>query len=40
MVRGATSLRIPNPHESGIGAGLLSRLLKQAGVPREEWERL
>ena len=40
MVRGATSLRIPNPHESDIGAGLLSRILKQAGIQREEWERL
>lgn len=40
MVRGATSLRIPNPHQSDIGAGLLSRLLKQAGIQREEWESL
>jgi len=33
-------LRIPNPHESDIGAGLLSRILKQGGIEREEWERL
>jgi predicted RNA binding protein YcfA (HicA-like mRNA interferase family) len=40
MERGTTSLRIPNPHESDIGSGLLSRILKQAGIQREEWERL
>jgi predicted RNA binding protein YcfA (HicA-like mRNA interferase family) len=40
MVRGTTSLRIPNPHESDIGAGLLSRILKQAGIQRDDWERL
>ena len=39
MMRGTISLRVPNPHESDIGSGLLSRILKQACVPREEWER-
>jgi predicted RNA binding protein YcfA (HicA-like mRNA interferase family) len=28
---------IPHPHEGDIGVGLLSRLLRQAGVAREEW---
>jgi predicted RNA binding protein YcfA (HicA-like mRNA interferase family) len=28
---------IPNPHEGDIGVGLLSRLLRQAGVGRDEW---
>jgi hypothetical protein len=28
---------IPNPHEGDISVGLLARLLRQAGVSREEW---
>ena len=40
MVCGGTTLRIPNPHESDIGVGLLTRILKQAGVLRQDWERL
>ncbi len=31
---------IPNPHRGQISKGLLSRILRQAGVSREEWERL
>jgi len=40
MCRSQVSLRIPNPHVGDIGSGLLARILKQAGVQREEWERL
>ncbi|MBI4512278.1 MAG: type II toxin-antitoxin system HicA family toxin [Deltaproteobacteria bacterium] len=40
MVRGDVVLRIPNPHQGDIGRELLARLLRQAGVSREEWERL
>ena len=40
MVRGGVSLRVPNPHEGDIGVGLLSRLLNQGGISREEWDRL
>jgi predicted RNA binding protein YcfA (HicA-like mRNA interferase family) len=40
MMRGDVTLRIPNPHQGDIGTGLLLRLLKQAGVGRDEWERL
>ena len=39
MVRGTTVLTIPNPHKGDIGVGLLSIVLKQAGVSRAEWER-
>ena len=35
--RGEVTVIIPNPHEGDIGVGLLSRLLRQAGVSREEW---
>lgn len=37
MRRGNVTLIIPNPHEGDIGVGLLTRLLRQAGVSREEW---
>ncbi len=40
MVRSQKRVRIPNPHQGDIGRGLLSRILQQAGVPREEWEKL
>jgi predicted RNA binding protein YcfA (HicA-like mRNA interferase family) len=40
MIRGDTRLRIPNPHQGVIGRGLLSRILRQAGISREDWERL
>jgi predicted RNA binding protein YcfA (HicA-like mRNA interferase family) len=33
-------LRIPNPHTEDIGRGLLARILRQAGIEREEWEAL
>jgi predicted RNA binding protein YcfA (HicA-like mRNA interferase family) len=37
MRRGDVTVIIPNPHESDISVGLLARLLRQAGVSREEW---
>jgi predicted RNA binding protein YcfA (HicA-like mRNA interferase family) len=33
-------LRVPNPHSEDIGRGLLVRILRQAGIAREEWEAL
>ena len=38
MVRGNTRLILPNPHRGEIGTALLSRILRQAGISREEWE--
>jgi len=40
MVRGDVVLTIPNPHGKDIGRGLLSRILEQANIEREEWEKL
>jgi predicted RNA binding protein YcfA (HicA-like mRNA interferase family) len=40
MVRESVTLRIPNPHQSDIGRELLARILRQAGISREEWEQL
>ena len=37
MRRGVVTLIIPNPHEGDISVGFLVRLLRQAGVTREEW---
>lgn len=39
MVRGDVTVRIPNPHGRDIGVGLLARILRQAGISREEWEQ-
>ncbi len=33
-------LHIPNPHEGDIGRELLARILKQAGIAKQEWEQL
>jgi hypothetical protein len=40
MLRLGLKLRIPNPHRGDIGTGLLHRILQQAGISREEWEKL
>ena len=37
MVRGALSVTIPNPHEGGIGLDLLTRILRLAGISRDQW---
>jgi predicted RNA binding protein YcfA (HicA-like mRNA interferase family) len=40
MVRGDRRLILPNPHRKEISVDLLARLLRQAGITREEWEAL
>ena len=40
VVRGPLTIHISNPHDGDIGVGLLLRILRQAGISREEWERL
>ena len=40
MIKGSKVIRIPNPHKKDIGKGLLSRILRQAGISREEWEKI
>jgi hypothetical protein len=40
MIRGDVTLAIPNPHRGDIGSELLARILRQAGIPRQEWEGL
>jgi len=40
MLKGNLTLTIPNPHQKDIGRDFLSRILRQAGISKEEWEKL
>jgi predicted RNA binding protein YcfA (HicA-like mRNA interferase family) len=40
MVRASTKVPIPNPHQGDIGPKLLARILREAGISRDEWEAL
>jgi len=40
MIRGNLTLRVPNPHRGDVGKELLSRVLRQAGISRDDWEKL
>ena len=40
MLKGVIRLRLPNPHRRDVGRELLSRILKQAGVDKDSWEKL
>ena len=40
MLKGDITLTLPNPHRGDIGRELLTRILRQAGISRAEWEGL
>jgi predicted RNA binding protein YcfA (HicA-like mRNA interferase family) len=40
LIKGSLKLVIPNPHQGDIGVALLSRILKQAGISRDDWQNL
>jgi predicted RNA binding protein YcfA (HicA-like mRNA interferase family) len=40
MQKGNLVLTVPNPHRGDIGVGLLTMILRQAGISRAEWEWL
>lgn len=40
MKKDGLTLTIPNPHKGDISTPLLLKILKQAGISREEWETL
>ena len=40
MVKEDITIRIPNPHQGDIGKELLSRILRQAHMSKEEWKFL
>jgi predicted RNA binding protein YcfA (HicA-like mRNA interferase family) len=37
MIRGQVVLTIPNRHRNEVSVDLLSRILRQAGITRDEW---
>ncbi len=39
MLKGDVRLNISNPHRQDIGVDLLKRILNQAGIQRDEWDR-
>mgnify|MGYP000925142942 FL=1 len=40
LVKGQLRLTLPNPHQGEISRELLARILRQADISREEWEKL
>jgi hypothetical protein len=38
QIRGDLPLTLPNPHRGEIGREPLARILRQAGIDRDEWE--
>jgi predicted RNA binding protein YcfA (HicA-like mRNA interferase family) len=40
MIKGDLTLTIPNRHQKDIGREFLIRILRQAGISKEEWEML
>jgi predicted RNA binding protein YcfA (HicA-like mRNA interferase family) len=40
MIKGTIRLRLPNPHRREVGRELLSRIIKQAGIDKDSWEKL
>lgn len=40
MVKDDITVRILNPHKSDISKGLLSEILRQAAIEKDEWEQL
>jgi len=40
MMKGKRKLWLPNPHSKDLSAPFLQKILKQAGISREEWEQL
>ena len=40
MLGRGRKLILPNPHQGVIGVGLLARILRQANVTNQEWDKL
>jgi predicted RNA binding protein YcfA (HicA-like mRNA interferase family) len=38
MVKGELKIRVPNPHQGDISKHLLTEILRQAGISKDEWE--
>lgn len=39
MKKGALKVRIPSKHKGNISAGLVSEILRQAGIDKKEWDK-
>ena len=39
MTRGELRVIIPNPHRGDIAKGLIKKILRQANISKEEWEK-
>ncbi len=39
MVKGRQKVRIPNPHQGDINLNLIKEIVRQAGIPSEEWDK-
>ncbi len=39
MSKGELKVRVPNPHHGDISASLLSEILRQVGIAKDEWNR-
>ena len=40
MKKGVLKVHIPSKHKRDIGPGLLTEILRQAGIDRKEWDKL
>jgi hypothetical protein len=40
MCKGSLKVRVPNPHGSDVDWSLTRRILQQAGISADEWERV
>ncbi len=40
MKKGSLRLIVPNPHQGDISVGLVTRILRQAGIDAKEWDGL
>jgi predicted RNA binding protein YcfA (HicA-like mRNA interferase family) len=40
MVKEEVRVMVPNPHQGDINRDLLAKILRRAGIDRDEWERL
>jgi predicted RNA binding protein YcfA (HicA-like mRNA interferase family) len=40
LLKGMIRLRLPNPQRREVGGELLSRILKQAVIDKDSWEKL
>ncbi|MGZ6231020.1 MAG: type II toxin-antitoxin system HicA family toxin [Syntrophales bacterium] len=40
MVLGNITIRIPNPNQNDIAMELLGRILRQAGITKDDWKKL